>query len=278
MKLKRAAGINQHSVGRARRILLECNPGFTLIELLVVIAIIAILASLLLPALSKAKSKAQSTACMNNLKQLAYCWVMYADDHNDVMPPTSSVSTDYIHFRGVEPSWAMGSSMRDTTTTNLQRGVLFSYNKSVGIYRCPGDKSTVERFPSLPRTRTYQIDALLNYTLNGDLYPDPRWIKHKISELIVPAPSGVFTFIDSHPVMDAPEFTLHIREVEGQDQWGMRPGEQHSQGANAALADGHVEHWRWRWSRPKPIPKQGNLVNAEDRTDFQLLKDHLPRP
>src|SRR2546423_1629081 len=81
---------------------------FTLIELLVVIAIIAILAAMLLPALARAKTRAQGAACLNNLRQLQFCWRLYVDDHNGVMPPSNDVTPDGQMYRGVEPSWAVG--------------------------------------------------------------------------------------------------------------------------------------------------------------------------
>jgi len=274
MNVKRATAQNLHSV--------HATPpfAFTLIELLVVIAIIAILASLLLPALAKAKQKAQGMACMSNLKQLQLCWVLYGHDNNDVMPPSSTIFFNGNLHRDVEPSWAVGDAVRDTNTTNLQRGVLFPYNKTVGIYRCPGDKSTVEHHPSLLRTRTYELDCLLNSTVDGRIPPwfaAAGWMKHKVSELVTPSPTGVFTFIDSHPgTADGAQFILMIKEAFGQDQWASLPGEQHNRGANLAFADGHAELKRWRWSRK--VDSDPSPVNVEDRADFQYLKDRLPKP
>jgi len=121
------------------------RAAFTLIELLVVIAIIAILAAMLLPALSRSKAKAVNIACINHLKQLETCWHLYALDHNDVLVPNNSV----FNFSSMDTlaagiSWCPGYARYDDSMTNIEAGMLFTYNKSTAIYHCPADRSTIE--------------------------------------------------------------------------------------------------------------------------------------
>ncbi len=112
--------------------------GFTLTELLVVIAVIAILAALLLPALSKSKSRTQTIACLNNLRQLSICWQLYTGDYNDRLVPN-----DNIAGGTTGPSWCQGTGILETNTTLIESGLLFGYNRSTALYRCPADISTV---------------------------------------------------------------------------------------------------------------------------------------
>ena len=185
-------------------------------------------------------------------------------------------------YRGVEPSWAVGDGVHDLTTSNLMRGVLYPYNKSVGIYRCPADKNTVANHPEILRTRTYQLSTPLNGYING--VPMPPILQHhkmKESELLTPPPVQVFTFIDPHPACaDGSLFGVAIAKEDpvGGNQWASMPGEQHNQGANLAFADGHAQRFAWRWSRKASYPLWGYtpIANAADRSDWQRLADATP--
>jgi prepilin-type N-terminal cleavage/methylation domain-containing protein/prepilin-type processing-associated H-X9-DG protein len=257
----------------ARAAVRGAGTGFTLVELLVVIAVIGILASLLLPAATKAKNQALTTSCRNNLKQLMVCWELYTDENNNILPPNNFVffaagpdSTNAALTAGDSGlSWCPGVAPLDTDTANIERSVLFPYNRSTGIYRCPADRSTVVG-NGMPRTRSYNMSI----SLNCDAAPG-SYVKQ--TDIVAPMPAGLFVLIDTHEddIWDS-TFGIFSPSSFWKDYWLDLPANRHDQGANLSFADGHVEHWRWR--APKVFRAVWQRADeGGDLTDLRRLQE-----
>lgn len=241
--------------------------GFTLLELLAVIATIAILAALLLPILSKAKIKAQRTACFSNLRQLGLAWASYYNDNADFLAMSYPVGNPDVWVKG-----DMGVASEATNTELIAEGKLYPYNQNASIYHCPADRGVTINGKVVASVRSYSMNSFL-----GARDPDPGpipptadnfvWYFSRLSEIRRPSEIWVLLDEDERSIRDG----FFVTDPSAGIWYHFPAVSQHRHNFSFPLnfADGHTEIWRH--SDPNTYTVHAAATEASGNSDLARL-------
>ena len=268
--------------------------GFTLIELLVVIAIIAILAGMLLPALAKAKTKAQGIMCMNNTKQLMLAWRFYADDNEDRLPYAyAEDSSRPAYYKGAWVHNLVDDPNQGWNLDSLKTGAIWPYTgNSPAIYKCPADTSMMmarggpDQGREVPRVRSVSMNSWVGGNQGEHTwFGGPEWRMYlKTSDMVAPGPSETWVLLDERE--DSINDGFYIVMMPGYPNPASTimvdyPASYHNGAAGFAFADGHSEIHKWHDPRTTPALRKGQQLALNqpqpNNRDVVWLQDHTTR-
>jgi len=249
------------------------RKAFTLIELLVVIAIIAVLMAILFPALNRAREQGKRASCLNNMKQLALAWILYADENDDrivngeaynsgdgLAPvPTGGIHAGEQWWTGDDcaPGYMQGEKLAvEVQIRAIRAGALYPYCKNEKLYRCPtGVRGEMRTYTIGDSMNGLRRDGTYNGNVGRLVGRTMLWVK-KRTEIMVPGPSYRIVFLDEGRITPD-SYAVHYLNP----RWWDPPHVRHGDGTNVSFADGHSDYWKWNDPATIKIGKMANPLH-----------------